>query len=133
VLARVRTRAKGVRGSGMAGLKSWRELLETPLKEDEKDAGEEKSLRKCEIPETGGFPSSGISQETPMRKPCEIPEKFPEPERQRLVRTGPNTWKEAEWARGLCVFCDAPAVDVIACTEHRAEIDRIVMPWESRG
>lgn len=55
-------------------------------------------------------------------------------ERQRLVRTGPNTWIEADWARGLCVFCDQPtaAGDLITCPTHRAKMDAIVMPWESR-
>lgn len=53
-------------------------------------------------------------------------------QRQRLVRTGPNTWQEAEWARELCVFCPKLLAegDVIACAEHRAELDKIVMPWE---
>jgi hypothetical protein len=57
------------------------------------------------------------------------PQTLPRP---RLVRTGPNTWVEAEWARGLCVYCPestAPG-DIIACAEHRATIDAIVMSWE---
>lgn len=59
----------------------------------------------------------------------QIPQVLPP---QRLVRTGPSTWMEAEWARGLCVFCDQPTTtgDVIACDDHRARLDAIVMPWE---
>lgn len=116
----------------MTGLKSWRELLETPLKEDEESSGDVNPLRKCEIPKSGGFPSSGISHEKAMRKPCESPEKLPEIPPQRLVRTGESTWVEAEWARGLCVFCERPVAegDVIACAEHRTKLDATVMPWD---
>lgn len=48
--------------------------------------------------------------------------------RQRLEQTGPNTWVEAAWARGLCVWCPAALApgDVIACAEHRAAIDDMV-------
>lgn len=116
----------------MVGLKSWRELLETPLREEEKPAGDENSLIYCETPKTDVFSPSGVSQEDPMKNPCETPEKLAD--RQRLVRTEANTWKEAEWARGLCVFCDEPLVpgDVIACTWHRAQMDATMMPWEMR-
>lgn len=91
----------------MAGLKSWRELLETPLKGDEKPSDDEMSLRKCEIPETGGFPSSGIPQKTPMKNSCEIPEKFPPPVGQRCFILGCMDW----------------TVDIAYCAEHRRMAD----------
>ncbi len=49
--------------------------------------------------------------------------------RPRLVQTGPTTWVEADWCKGLCVNCEqrlAPG-DVIACSEHRAAIDALVL------
>lgn len=115
----------------MAGLKSWRELLETPLREEEKTPEAATPMIYCETPETGGFPPSGVSQAPPMKNPCETPEKLPD-RPSRLVRTGENTGKEAEWARGLCVYCPEPLApgDVIACTWHRAQMDATVMPWE---
>lgn len=53
-------------------------------------------------------------------------------QRSRLIRTGPNTWEEAEWSRGLCVLCDRPLApgSVIACDEHQRSINALVMPWE---
>lgn len=48
------------------------------------------------------------------------------PTRERLVRIGPDTWKLAEWAKPLCVFCPAELADgdPIACVEHRRRLDR---------
>lgn len=87
------------------GLRSWRELLAGPPRK----------------PESETVPTVSTTADV-------LP-------RQRLVRTGPNTWAEAEWARGLCVFCDQPTADgdVISCAEHRAKMDAIVMPREEVG
>ena len=53
----------------------------------------------------------------------------------RLVRTGPNSWAEANWARGLCVMCDEPLKDgdVIACVTHRRQMDALEMPWDVKS
>lgn len=53
--------------------------------------------------------------------------------RPRLVRTGPNTWIEAEWCKGLCVNCEEPTASgsIIACLEHQRQIDAMVMPWDA--
>lgn len=49
----------------------------------------------------------------------------PDPDPPRLVRVGPTTWIEAEWARALCVLCPATVGegDVIACPTHRIVLD----------
>lgn len=54
--------------------------------------------------------------------------------RPRLVRIGPTTWVEADWCKGLCVTCEEPLAkgSVIACVEHRRQIDALLMPWESK-
>jgi hypothetical protein len=116
---------------GVSVLKSWRELLATPLPEVPKGDGEivPGDVGRTQIPQIPQIPDSlrvDLHTDESANRPQIPPETLP---RQRLIQTGPNTWVEAEWARGLCVFCDRPSVDVIACPEHRAKIDAIVMPW----
>lgn len=110
----------------MAELRTWRQRLATPLKRVE----EEKP------PETS--PDNRTNRTNPDLLRVSLSETVfgqtsEKPDKPRLVRIGPNTWKEADWCRGLCVNCEEPLApgDVIACTWHRAQIDALVMPWET--
>lgn len=151
----------------MAGtLKSWRELLASPLpeapKEGQDDVSRGNASDKCQnrtnpdslrvelsettigqIPKTSDKSTADLCVIAGCTEPiaegdlvyCAVHRVKaddgalwgPRAVRQRLEQTGPNTWQEAEWARGLCVFCEQAAVDVIACAEHRARIDALVL------
>lgn len=114
-------------------LRSWRERLATPLK----GPAETVSVRsapteptKRQNPDSLRVGSVAVALDrTPV-----LGDTTPVLGRPRLVRIGPSTWQEAEWARGLCVYCPAPVApgDLIACREHRQKIDAIVMPWDRR-
>jgi hypothetical protein len=110
-------------------LRSWRELLAAPLPEAPKE-GPEKNPGGNSSDKSDNRTNTDLLRvelsETVLGQIAETSDKLP---RQRLIQTGPTTWVEAEWCRALCVFCDRPALDVIACAEHRAKIDAIVMPW----
>lgn len=106
-------------------LRSWRERVATPLKRVEEEKPAERSPDKLTNRTNPDLLRVGLS-ETAVGQTPEIPDK------PRLVRTGPNTWEEAAWSRNLCVFCEAPAVDIIACAEHRTKLDQLVMPWDEK-
>lgn len=114
-------------------LKSWRELLASPRPDDPLegagDISQENAPDKSDKRTNADLLRVDLS-EVSLGQIEETSDKSIELPPQRLVRTGPNTWEEAAWARALCVFCEAPAVDVIACAEHRAKLDQTVMPWE---
>jgi hypothetical protein len=134
-----------------SSLKSWRELLASPLPEpllegqdddfqgnapDKSDKRTNPDLLRVDLSETafGQIPESSDKspvEDTQTESSLEVKPFTPEIGRSRLVQTGPNTWKEAEWCRGLCVNCEEPLApgDVIACTWHRAQIDALT--WES--
>lgn len=118
-------------------LKSWRELLATPLTEaplkGADDVSGENLSDKSDKSDKSVLLREHLS-ETVLGQIAEVSDKLPALPRSRLVRIGPNAWKESEWARGLCVFCDDPVAggDVLACEEHRARLDATVMPWEER-
>lgn len=119
------------RNSQMAELRTWRQRIATPLKRVEEEKSPETSPDKLTNRTNPEVLRVGLS-ETDIGQTSEMSDKPTDLEPQRLVRIGSNTWKEAEWARGLCVFCPnelAPG-DVISCAEHRARMDQLVMPWE---
>lgn len=121
----------------MSALKSWRELLATPLpeppKEGQDDVSQEHASDKSDnrtnqdslrvdLSET----VIGQIEETSDKSPVQ-PSNVRSGVRSRLVRTGPNTWVLAEWSLALCVMCDellAPG-DLIACPEHRLRIEAV--------
>lgn len=111
-------------------LRSWRERLATPLKGPGRENQEETAS------------TNPTNQQTPVSLRVglleggqNIPKQTPALPRQRLVRTGSTTWVEAEWARRLCVNCDEPTApgDLIACAEHRRQLDAILMPWDAEA
>lgn len=111
-----------------SALKSWRERLATPLKAPEQESGEKESLQTTTNPQTSDFLRVGLLVGESTNLP-QTPESRP-----RLVRTGLNTWVEVAWARELCVLCEEPLApgDVIACQEHRRQMDELEMPWDRR-
>lgn len=105
-------------------LRSWRDRIGAPLKGAGQEIREEAQSTNQTNPQTPDSIRVGKWTQESTNHPQTSED------RPRLVRTGPTTWEEAEWSRKLCVFCEAPAVDVIACAEHRAKLDQLVMPWE---
>lgn len=127
-------------------LKSWRErsatllkgpgdeIPEQPVRQNDK-TGQNPDLLLVgsvgEAPETVRQ-NPVMSDKTPTNDPLDVRSVSGVTDRPRLFRVGPTTWKEAEWASGLCVFCSNELAegDVITCIEHRGKIDQIVMPWD---
>lgn len=123
-----------------SSLKSWRERLATPLKAPEQAVEE---VDRPQTPQTTQTPDSlrvSLRTEKSANRPQTPIATTPlnvssdVSSRPRLVRTGPNTWIEAKWARGLCVYCPEPlaAGDVIACAAHRRQMDALEMPWDRK-
>lgn len=108
-------------------LRSWRERIATPLRR----GGEEIQTETLSTNPTNPQTPDSLRVSKWTEESTNHPQTLP---RQRLVRTGENTWKEAEWARGLCCFCECPVAegDVIACKDHRAALDAEPMPWDEK-
>lgn len=113
-------------------MKTWRELIaEAPLRPPE-DVSEETHRPKPKTPQKPDSLRVGDPAKSPAKSDDVGPkEGLP---RQRLIRTGPTTWVEAAWCRGLCVHCDRPLApgSVIACEEHQRVIGQLVMPWDEQ-
>ncbi len=125
----------------MTALKSWRERLATPLKAREQAPEQAESPQTKQTKQTPDFLRVGLlagestnHQQTPVTDDV-LNVRSDVRTAARLVRTGPNTWAEADWARGLCVMCPEPlmAGDVIACAEHRRQMDALEMPWDVKS
>lgn len=121
------------RFSRMAELRTWRERVATPLRGSGEEKPAEMPPDKLTNRTNPELLRVGLS-ETGLGQTSESSDK-PRTDGQRLIRIGPTTWREAEWARALCVFCPEPVApgDVIACAEHRGRLEQIVMPWEDRA
>lgn len=122
-----------------SALKSWRERLATPLKTSDQTPGEGDRPQTQKTTQTSNSlrvglrtPDSANRTQTPIDNDPLLHVRSDVRNGPRLVRTGPNTWIEAEWARGLCVMCPEPLKegDVIACVEHRRQMDALEMPWD---
>lgn len=118
----------------MTGLKSWRELLATPLPdpptEDEgENSGDGVRAQTAQTAQTSDSLRVGLRTEESANRTQTSWLDSP-----RLVRTGPNTWVEADWCKGMCVFCSEPLAEgnKTRCVEHQRQADALVMPWEVR-
>jgi hypothetical protein len=123
-----------------SSLKSWRELLASPLTEDPLE-GQEDDFQ-------GNAPDKSDKRTNPdllrvdlsERPVGQIPiesDKYPpsvgnlsgfQPGLPYFKQLGPTTWVETDWSRGRCVFDGghAPVApgDRIACVEHRRLMDQ---------
>jgi hypothetical protein len=108
-------------------LRSWRERVSEAPKEGESASPEECSGQNPQNPQKDVFSPGGFRPKVAVqnRPKPQAAGQNPELPHQRLIQTGPNTWVEAEWCRALCVFCDRPAVDVIACRGHRQQMEKL--------
>lgn len=105
----------------MAELKTWRQHIATPLKRVEEEKPAEMSPDKLTNRTNPDFLRVGLS-ETGAGQTSVIPDK------PRLIRAGPSTWTEAEWAQGLCASCTNPLApgDVVACVGHQGSLPGMV-------
>ncbi len=121
----------------MSTLKTWRELLASPLPETPKESVEDVSKRNASDNSdnrTNPVLLRVELSETPVGQIPERSDKSPDSvERPRLVRTGENTWVLADWARGLCVRDDNPLApgNVIWCEGCAVIAEMTPMPWET--
>lgn len=117
-------------------LKSWRELLAAPLPEAPKGGGSDSDGNSSDKSDKRTNPDLlrvDLSETTFGQIP-KSSDKLIFQARPRLVTIGPRTWAESDWSKGICVYCPvhlAPG-DVIACANHREQMDAVLMPWEAQ-
>lgn len=111
-------------------LRSWRELIATPLKSPVDVFGENTASTNQTNPQTPD--SLRVSKWTGESTNRPQTSDGVAGGRARLEQIGPTTWVLAAWATALCVHCDEPlaAGDRTCCVEHRQQRDALVMPWE---